>query len=221
VQIQEFVKLPPRRFLGKPVAILRFQESLAKLSVFGLEMIPPVTATERSDSSAGTLHPPRVKVTRFSCQVRLALSLLAYNLGNLWRRLGLPRGIKNWSLTSLQQRLVKTGARLVKTGARLVKHARYYWLLLAEGHLTRRRFGAMLGRIACSRCRPDRELVDQVSSGIRRQRVGEKERCRKSGGISGNFGGGADLRPWGGAVYMKIVSHCRGTAGWVYDQYRF
>jgi hypothetical protein len=29
-----------------------------------------------------------------------------------------------------------------------VKHARYYWLLLAEGHLTRLRFGAMLGRIA-------------------------------------------------------------------------
>ena len=32
---------------------------------------------------------------------------------------------ENWSLTSLQQRLVKTGGRLVK-------HARYYWLLLAE-----------------------------------------------------------------------------------------
>ncbi len=42
---------------------------------------------------------------------------------------------------SLQQRLVKTGGRLVK-------HARYHWLLLAEGHLNRRRFGAMLGRIA-------------------------------------------------------------------------
>jgi hypothetical protein len=26
--------------------------------------------------------------------------------------------------------------------------ARYYWLLLAEGHLNRRRFGAMLDRIA-------------------------------------------------------------------------
>ena len=37
--------------------------------------------------------------------------------------------------------------RLVKTGARLVKHARYYWLLLAESHLTRRLFGAMLQRI--------------------------------------------------------------------------
>jgi hypothetical protein len=30
--------------------------------------------------------------------------------------------------------------RLVKTGGRLVKHARYYWLLLAESHLTRRLF---------------------------------------------------------------------------------
>jgi hypothetical protein len=34
--------------------------------------------------------------------------------------------------------------RLVKTGGRLVKHARYYWLLLAEGHLTRGCFGSML-----------------------------------------------------------------------------
>ena len=87
-----------------------------------------------------------VKMTRLWChrfrskQVRLALSLLAYNLGNLWRRLALPKRIEKWSLTSLQQRLVKTGGRLVK-------HARYYWLLLAEGHLNRRRFGAMLGRI--------------------------------------------------------------------------
>ncbi len=65
--------------------------------------------------------------------VRLWLSLIAYNLGNLWRRLALPKGIGNWSLTSLQQRLVKTGGRLIK-------HARYYWILLAESHLTRRLF---------------------------------------------------------------------------------
>jgi hypothetical protein len=38
--------------------------------------------------------------------------------------------------------------RLVKTGGRLVKHARYYWLLLAESHLTRRIFGDMLRKIA-------------------------------------------------------------------------
>ena len=63
------------------------------------------------------------------------------NLGNLWRRLVLPKRIGNWSLTSLQQRSVKTGGRLVK-------HARYYWLLLAESHLTRRIFGEMLRKIA-------------------------------------------------------------------------
>jgi len=86
-----------------------------------------------------------VKMTRLSChrfrsnEVRLWLSVIAYNLGNLWRRLVLPLRVGKWSLTGLQQRLVKTGGRLIK-------HARYYWLLLAEGHLTRRLFGAMLRR---------------------------------------------------------------------------
>ncbi len=37
--------------------------------------------------------------------------------------------------------------RLVKTGGRQIKHARYYWLLLAEGHLHRRLFGQMLRRM--------------------------------------------------------------------------
>jgi hypothetical protein len=37
--------------------------------------------------------------------------------------------------------------RLVKTGVRLVKHARYYHPMLAGSHLTRQRFGAMVGRI--------------------------------------------------------------------------
>jgi hypothetical protein len=88
-----------------------------------------------------------VAMTRLSChrfranEVRLWLSVLAYNLGNLWRRLALPAPIGKWSLTSLQQRLVKTGGRLIQ-------HARYYWLLLAEGHLTRPLFGCMLRRIA-------------------------------------------------------------------------
>ena len=53
----------------------------------------------------------------------------------------LPARIGAWSLTSLRQRLVKTGGRLIK-------HARYYWLLLAEGHLTRRLFAGMLRKIA-------------------------------------------------------------------------
>jgi len=87
-----------------------------------------------------------VKMTRLSChrfrsnEVRVWLSVMAYNLGNLWRRLVLPKKIEKWSLTSLQQRLVKTGGRLVK-------HARHYWLMPAESHLTRRLFGSMVRRI--------------------------------------------------------------------------
>jgi hypothetical protein len=83
---------------------------------------------------------------RLSChrfyanEVRLWLSVIAYNLGNLWRRLALPTRVATWSLTSLQQRLVKTGGRLIK-------HARYYWLMLAENHLTRQLFSAMLRTI--------------------------------------------------------------------------
>ena len=86
-------------------------------------------------------------MTRLSChrsrsnEVRLWLSMIAYNLGNLWRRLALPRRIDKWPLTSLQQRLVKTGGRLVK-------QARYYSRLLAESHLTRRLFGAIVWRVA-------------------------------------------------------------------------
>jgi len=84
--------------------------------------------------------------TRLSChrfranEVRLLLGVIAYNLGNLLRRLALPRVIQGWSLTSLQQRLFKTGGRLIR-------HARYFILQLAESHLTRRLFGQILGRI--------------------------------------------------------------------------
>ncbi len=61
-----------------------------------------------------------VALTRLSChrfranEVRLWLSVIAYNLGNLWRRLALPTRVATWSLTRLQQRLVKTGGRLIK-----------------------------------------------------------------------------------------------------------
>jgi hypothetical protein len=135
----------PSRLHWFETEVLTQEENLDGLSRINRELLAKVArGTAEQWIKEGK---QAVKMTRLSChrfrsdQVRLALSLLAYNLGNLWRRLGLPRGIENWSLTSLQQRLVKTGGRLVK-------HARYYWLLLAEGHLNRRRFGAMLGRIA-------------------------------------------------------------------------
>ena len=103
--------------------------------------------------------------------MRLQLSVLAYNLGNLWRRLVLPPRVKRWSLTSLQQRLVKTGGRLVK-------HARYYWLLLEEGHLTQRLFGEMRGGSGRCRCREDsgRPLTEE----IRRRNGASVERCLRN-----------------------------------------
>jgi hypothetical protein len=106
--------------------------------LFCLETLPGRSFAKQSPQAA---HWMRLSCQRFRAnEVRLQLSVLAYNLGNLWRRLVLPARIDTWSLTSLQQRLVKTGGRLVK-------HARYYWLLLAESRLTRRLFGSMLRRI--------------------------------------------------------------------------
>jgi hypothetical protein len=84
--------------------------------------------------------------TRPSChrfranEVRLLLGVIVYNLGNLLRQLVLPLAIQSWSLTSLQQRLFKTGGRLIR-------HARYFVLQLAESYLTGSLFGQILGRI--------------------------------------------------------------------------
>ncbi len=73
-------------------------------------------------------------------EVWLWLSVIACTLRNLWRQLVPPKRIDTCSLMILQQRLIKTGGLLVK-------HAPYYWLLLAEGHLTRRLFGAIAQRL--------------------------------------------------------------------------
>lgn len=72
--------------------------------------------------------------------MRLLLGVIAYNLANLLRRLVLPAAIGNWSLTSLQQRLFKTGGRLVR-------HARYFTLQLVESFLTRSLFRQIVARI--------------------------------------------------------------------------
>jgi hypothetical protein len=52
----------------------------------------------------------------------------------------LPVAIQGWSLTSLQQRLFKTGGRLIR-------HARYFALQLAESYLTGSLFRQILQRI--------------------------------------------------------------------------
>jgi hypothetical protein len=87
-----------------------------------------------------------LKWTRLSCMrfaanaVRLQLHALAYNLANFLRTLATPNEIDTWSLTSLRERLIKTGTRLVR-------HARYAVFQFAEAALPRRVFAGILARI--------------------------------------------------------------------------
>jgi hypothetical protein len=48
--------------------------------------------------------------------VRLQLHALAYNLGNFPRTLATPEPIKDWSPTSLKEKLIKIGAKVVGRG---------------------------------------------------------------------------------------------------------
>jgi len=99
------------------------------------------TAEQWIKEGKAATHWTRLSCHRFRAnEVRLLLGVIAYNLGNLLRRLVLPLTIQSWSLTSLQQRLFKTGGRLIR-------HARYFVLQLAEGHLTGSLFRQILGRI--------------------------------------------------------------------------
>src|SRR5438093_11468896 len=99
------------------------------------------TAEQWIKEGKAATHWTRLSCHRFRAnEVRLLLGVIAYHLGNLSRRLVLPLAIQTWSLTSLQQRLFKTGGRLIR-------HARYFILQLAEGHLTPTLFRQILGRI--------------------------------------------------------------------------
>ena len=61
------------------------------------------------------------------------------------QRLALPRGLKHWSLRSLQ-------VKLIKMGGRIVRHARHIIFQLAEVAVSREVFALILDRI--NRLRP-------------------------------------------------------------------
>ena len=91
--------------------------------------------------------------TRLSCRtfaanaVRLQLHALAYNLGNFLRTLATPEPIKNWSLTSLKEKLIKIGAKVVS-------HGRYVAFQMAEVAIPRHMFQEILRLIAELRPQP-------------------------------------------------------------------
>ncbi len=94
-----------------------------------------------------------IKWTRLSCRtfavnaVRLQLHALAYNLGNFLRTLAMPEPIKDWSLTSLKEKLIKIGAKVVS-------HWRYVAFQMAEVAITRNLFADILRMIAELRSPP-------------------------------------------------------------------
>ena len=94
-----------------------------------------------------------IEWTRLSCcsfaanAVRLQLHALAYNLGNFLRTLATPETIKDWSLTSLKEKLIKIGAKAVS-------HGRYVAFQMAEAAIPRQMFQEILRLIAELRPQP-------------------------------------------------------------------
>lgn len=87
-----------------------------------------------------------VKWTRLSCHdfadnhVRLQLFALAYNPGNFLRRLALLASVAHWSLTTLREKLIKSGAKAVRTARSVV-------FQMAEDAVPRHLFRTILDRI--------------------------------------------------------------------------
>jgi len=99
------------------------------------------TAEQHIKEGKYTLKWTRLSCMRFAANaVRLQLHALAYNLANFLRTIATPEAIKSWSLTSLRERLIKTGTRLVK-------HARYAIFQMAEAGLPRAVFQGILSLI--------------------------------------------------------------------------
>jgi len=99
------------------------------------------TAEQWIKEGKNTLNWTRLSCHRFAAnKVRLLLFVLAYNLGNFLRRLGLPRAVKEWSLQSLQ-------LKLIKVGGRVVRHARQMVFQLAEVAVPRELFATILERV--------------------------------------------------------------------------
>jgi hypothetical protein len=80
--------------------------------------------------------------------VRLQLHALAYNLGNFLRTLATPEPIKDWSMTSLKEKLIKIGATVVR-------HGRSIAFQMAEVAISRHLFADILRLIAELRPPPD------------------------------------------------------------------
>ncbi len=111
----------PRKFIARSLGNIAKAEAEAKaLNAEAFKLWEALFSGDDSDAT-----------------VRLQLHALAYNLANFLRTLAAPEAIEKWTLTSLRERLIKTGARLVR-------HARYAVFQMAEAALPRTLFAGVL-----------------------------------------------------------------------------
>ena len=166
---------PPRKpiilygdFMYRAASWDKFRRVVAKVEWHQGELFPRVgfIVTNMSARAKGVVHfynkrgtteqwikegKYALNWTRLSCknfvsnQVRLALFVLAYNLGNFLRRLALPREIKHWSLRTLL-------TKLIKIGAKVVRHSKYVTFQMAEVAVSKKLFAEILLRIKKLRC---------------------------------------------------------------------
>src|SRR5262249_46950116 len=89
---------------------------------------------QRRDQVDATVVPN----VRRQCGAASASCARAYNLGNFLRTLARPEPIKDWSLTTLKDKLIKIGAKVVS-------HGRYVIFQMAEVAIPRQMFQEFCG----------------------------------------------------------------------------
>ncbi len=133
---------------------MRFYRKFVGIHAFLCPTFLPFSAFAQTATVRGLINPSfsailiisHIQWTRLSChdfddnQVRLQLFAMAYNIGNFLRRLALPKSIKDWSLRTMREKLVKIGAKVVS-------HARYVTFQMAEVLVSKRLFQEILERI--------------------------------------------------------------------------
>jgi Transposase DDE domain group 1 len=119
-----------------------------------------------------------------------------YNLGNFLRTLATPEPIKDWSLTSLKEKLIKISAKVVS-------HGRYVAFQMAEVAIPKYLFADILRLIAELRSPPDaapavgvrspnpRERCVLMTKNVTAFRASQAGRMR--GALFPHTGGGATL----------------------------
>jgi hypothetical protein len=130
-----------------------------------------------------------MKRTRLSCRtvaanaLRLQLHALAYNLGNFLRTLMTSDSIKDWSLTTLKEKLIKIGAKVVS-------HGRYVAFQMAEVAIPRQMLIAEVRPAAATRASMRRAMMmrSRAIDGRSTRYCGKTEKARMSTPIRDSSG---------------------------------